>query len=245
MNRDGIEQDITIYDKSNLYEFDNSIMMHYYPERIIEVWEQNSGDKKANCLELGVGHGYSAEVFSNYFDKYTVLDGDKSIIDRFKKTHANLTINMIETYFEDFDTNEKYDIIILGFVLEHVDEPEVILNKYKEMLSENGKIFITVPNAEALNRRIGKAAGILDELGVLSEHDVRCGHKRYYTTKIMEKEIENANLKIVMKEGLFLKPITTSQMLSLNFSDDIIRGMLEVGKDYPELCLGLLYEVEQ
>jgi len=37
-----------------------------------------------------------------------------------------------------------------------------------------------------------------------------------------------------------LKPITTAQMLELNLNEKIIRGYLEVGKDYPELCLGML-----
>lgn len=240
-----IEQDITIYNRDNIYEFDNSIMMHYYPERVVQLWEQGGGDSRASCLELGIGHGYSAEYFANYFINYTVLDGDAEIIKRFQRMHPYLKAKVIETFFEDFCISKKYDLIILGFILEHVEAPEMILNKYKNMLSTAGKIFITVPNAEALNRRIGEKAGLLKNIQMLSEHDIRCGHKRYYTVRTLEEEIDNANLRIVRKEGIFLKPVTTAQMISLDLSDDIIKGMLEVGKNYPELCLGLLYEVEK
>lgn len=240
-----IEQDMTVYDKSNIYEFDNSIMMHYYPKRIVEILEEQGISRQSSCLELGVGHGYSIEYFSNYFQKYVVLDGDPQIVKKFKNEHPNLQIEIIETYFEDFNTDEKYDIVICGFILEHVDNPRIILNKYKKMLKPNGKLFITVPNAEALNRRIGVEAGLLKNAFTLSDHDIRCGHKRYYSMDTLQNDVDNCGLKIIAKEGIFLKPITTSQMLSLNLSKQIIEGMLKVGRNYPQLSLGLLFEVER
>lgn len=64
-------------------------------------------------------------------------------------------------------------------------------------------MFITVSNAEARNRRIGEKAELLKDICCLSEYDIRCGHKRYYTTKSLEQEIENAKLEIIRKEGVF------------------------------------------
>ncbi len=32
-----ITHNIEVYDRRNIYEFDNSLMMHYYPERIIKI----------------------------------------------------------------------------------------------------------------------------------------------------------------------------------------------------------------
>lgn len=238
-----IEQDINIYMKSNIYEFDNNIMMNYYPGRIIEL----AGNEGRTCLELGIGYGTTTEIFSGSFDSYTVLDGDRDIIERFKNMHPNTKAKIIETYFEDWDTKETFDVIVLGFILEHVDEPNKILEKYAHFLSPEGKMFITVPNAEALNRRVGKAAGILPDILELSETDIRFGHKRYYTLESLRKEImaENVGLKITKEEGIFLKPITTAQMMSLNLTGNIIDGFLSVGRQYPELCLGLLMETEK
>lgn len=95
MKTNKIEQDITIYDTNNIYEFDNSIMMHYYPKRILEIRKEEKIDKEGKCLELGIGHGYSTEIFSSSFEQYTVLDGDKEIIERFKRKHPNLEINIV------------------------------------------------------------------------------------------------------------------------------------------------------
>lgn len=240
-----IEHDITVYDKSNIYEFDNSIMMHYYPKRIMEILKEQGIEKIKSCLELGIGHGYSTEFFSTHIQKYTVLEGDKSIIEKFKMTYPKLPIKIINKYFEDYDTKERYDIIICGFVLEHVDNPREILKKYKKMLTPNGKIIITVPNAETLNRRIGYEAGLLKDMYELSEHDRRCGHKRYYSMKSLDDDVKNCGLKCISREGLFLKPFTTLQMIHLGLSDNVVEGLMKVGRDYPELCLGLLYVTER
>ena len=118
-----IEQKIEVYDKSNIYEFDNNNMLHYYPKRIMELIESK---KYKSCLELGIGHGYTVESFSSFFDRHVVLDGDGEIIKNFKNKFPNIKSEIIETYFEDLDTDEKFDIIVLGFVLEHVDNPNRI-----------------------------------------------------------------------------------------------------------------------
>ncbi|GIV30222.1 MAG: hypothetical protein KatS3mg028_1288 [Bacteroidia bacterium] len=36
-------------------------------------------------------------------------------------------------YFEDFNFDKQFDRIEMGFILEHVDDPLFILNKYKKI----------------------------------------------------------------------------------------------------------------
>lgn len=235
-----IDQDISIYCNTNIYDFDNNIIMNYYPRRIIEL----SGDSRKKCLELGVGYGTTTEIFSQYFNRHVSLDGDKDIIERYKKMFPDTKAEVIQTYFEEWDTDERFDVIVLGFVLEHVEDPGGILERYAGFLAPEGKMYITVPNAEALNRRIGLEAGVLADILKLSETDIRFGHKRYYTLKTLRKEILRGGMKITREEGLFLKPVTTAQMISLNLTENIIQGFLKVGRYYPELCLGLLLEAE-
>ena len=155
-----IDQDVNVYSKGNIYEYDNNIISDYYPRRIIEL----VGEKNSTCLELGIGYGTTTEIFSSFFDQYTVLEGDRKMIDRYHSMHPNTNAKIIETYFEDWNTRDTFDVIILGFILEHVEEPDKILKKYASFLSEGGKMYITVPNAESLNRRIGKEAGILQDI---------------------------------------------------------------------------------
>ena len=99
-----------------------------------------------------------------------------------------------------------------------------------------------MPNSEALNRRLGYEAGLLKELNELSEADIQLGHKRYFNKDSLETLIEQCGLTIKSFEGLFLKPITTSQLKTLNLSEEILTAMLKVGINFPELCTSILVE---
>ena len=54
---------------------------------------------------------------------------------------------------EDFDTNERYDVITLFGVLEHVNNPTKLLFKAKELLNDNGLIVFEVPSADCVLMR--------------------------------------------------------------------------------------------
>lgn len=199
--------------------------------------------KDKSLLELGLGHGYSTLEFMGIVGGgYTVLEGDNAIIEKFNHEHPGHEIQIIKTCFEDFEIERKFDIIVAGFVLEHVADPLQIVKKYMTYLDEKGRMFIAVPNAEALNRRLGYEAGLLSDMGNLSQMDIELGHKRYFTVSSLSEMVKEAGMKLTGIEGIYLKPFTTSQILSLNLDWPIIKAMCKVGRKYPELSLGILAE---
>ena len=234
-----LDSHVEAYEGHSLYDFDNSIQLNWYPRRIIQL-VQNSN----SILELGLGHGVASEVFSHFFARHVVIEASSAVINNFRMRFPDCHPQIIESYFEDYESPERFDVIVLGFILEHVDDPNKILTHYKKFLSAQGKMFVTVPNAEVLNRRLGYLAGILPDIHELSEHDLLCGHKRYFTLASLTQEVENAGYKVAHVEGIYLKPFTTSQIKSLEFNDRILEALCTVGKDYPELCCGILAQIE-
>ncbi len=170
-----------------------------------------------SILSLGIGHNIVSDSLSAHLKanvmKYDILEGSASLIDNYVISDENRSkMNLIHTYFEDFHTEEKYDVIEMGFVLEHVDDPQFIINKFKHFLSANGRMFISVPNATSLHRQIGFEAGLLEDLYKLSDYDKELGHKRYFDTKMLTDMIINSGLSVENTYGLLLKPITAEQM---------------------------------
>ncbi|MEM5720316.1 methyltransferase domain-containing protein [Proteus mirabilis] len=182
-----------------VYTLDNRLMINAYVERVLKI---ANGD---SALDLGLGHGYTVSKLQNKFKRYVVLEGSNKIIDRFQNKFCDHKFNIIKTYFEEYNTEEKYDNIIMGFVLEHVDNPSLILNKYKKFLNNNGSIFIAVPNGESLHRRIGYEAGLLDDMFQLSENDYKVGHKRVFNLQNLREMIESQGYRICREEGIFFK----------------------------------------
>jgi 2-polyprenyl-3-methyl-5-hydroxy-6-metoxy-1,4-benzoquinol methylase len=238
INMENLDKYISSYNAGFEYTFDNTIILNWYPRRILE-----KSPKSAKVLELGIGHGYSFKWFSENFESYTVIDGSPAVIQKLLKEFPETKAQIVESYFEEFQTDEKFDVIIMGFVLEHVENPASILVKYKSFLKPNGRCFVAVPNAECLHRRIGNAAGYLDNMFTLSEADLSFGHRRLYSVETLTQEIENCGYKITNKEGIFLKPLTTSQLKELKLSENIIQGMCHLGVKYPELSAALLFEL--
>jgi 2-polyprenyl-3-methyl-5-hydroxy-6-metoxy-1,4-benzoquinol methylase len=233
-----LDEYASAYSGDIMYDFDNEIMLKWYSNRVLSL---SKGAQ--SLLELGLGHGHTTDLLSGNFSRHLVLDGSAKVIENFRTKYPACDVEIEETYFENFDSNEKFDVILLGFILEHVDDPVAIMSRFSQFLSPGGKMFMSVPNAECMNRRLGKLAGILDDVKTLSANDHLLGHKRFYTVNTLKQDIEKANYTVDRLEGIYLKPLTTAQMISLELSREILDSLCLLGVDYPELCCGLLAEV--
>jgi len=234
-----LDNHVKAYEGNLLYDFDNEIILKWYAQRIAETTKSN-----ASLLELGLGYGYTTNIFSKTIKDHLVIEGSKAVIKNFRKNFPDCRVDIIETFFEDFQSKKKFEVIVMGFVLEHVDNPVKILKHYKKFLLSKGKVYVTVPNAEVLNRRLGNEMGILPDIRALSEHDHILGHRRYYTAESLKADARKAGYDVVKLEGIYLKPLTTKQMLSLNLDEKVIEALCKVGVDYPELCCAMMAELK-
>lgn len=239
MVKNTLDNHVRAYQGENIYDFDNEIQLKWYPDRIVKFSEGAT-----SLLELGLGHGITATTFAPYFKRHVVIDASPAVIANFWQRYPASKVEVVESYFETFDTAECFDVIVFGYILEHVDDPAIILKHFRKFLKSGGRMFVTVPNAEVLNRKLGYLAGMLPDMQQLSEHDLLLGHKRYYTVQSLKAEVEAAGYRVRRLEGIYLKPLTTSQMLALNLDERIIQALCQVGIDYPELSCGILAELE-
>lgn len=226
------------YNSNSVTSIENDLILNWYPHRVI----RRSGHVD-RLLELGLGHGHTAKIFNEHCDSYTVLDGSSVVIKQFKANNPDFSGHVIESYFEDFQSDENYDVIVMGFILEHVDDPHLILEKYRNMLKPNGRLYIAVPNAKSLNRRFGLALGIIDNIYSLNENDLALGHLRQYCLDTLTQAVTHAGYKVTYQEGIYLKPLPLSTLKTLDNFEDNLQAMLKVGVDFPELCVGIMLEL--
>ena len=71
-------------------------------------------------------------------DKYVGIDWVNS-------PHTSTCVDLLMNLNEPLELNGVYDFVLLMDVLEHLSNVSTVLVSVKEHLSENGKIFITVP----------------------------------------------------------------------------------------------------
>lgn len=234
-----LDEYISAYGEGFAYSFDNDLMLNWYPKRIIERVSAS-----ARVLELGIGHGFTTLRFARHFAQTVVVDGSAAVIAKFRQAHPECTAQIVESYFESFETDERFDAIVMGFVLEHVADPARILRHVKPFLAPGGRCFIAVPNGESMHRQLGHMAGLLDDMMALGKGDLELGHLRQYSKTSLLAELDAAGYRVRSVEGIFLKPFTTAQLQQLDLSPAITQALCQLGVGYPELSCGLLAEAE-
>jgi len=199
--------------------------------------------KGNTILELGCADGLMTEMFVKYFDRVVAVDGASKYCEevKCKISHTNLTV--ICSLFEDLKLDEKFDTIIVAHILEHVRDPVLLIKTAKKWLKDDGVILINVPNANSLHRQAGVKMGLLNRCDGLNDLDKKLGHRRVYTPNTLRKDIESAELTIKKMGGVFLKPLTNSQIDNW-WTERMMDAFYELGKDYPEIA-GEVYAVCQ
>lgn len=69
-----------------------------------------------------------------------------TIVSTINKDKLVASANLCDFYLPNDAINEKFDVISINMVLEHLFEPRVVLSKLSSLLSEKGRIVIQIPN---------------------------------------------------------------------------------------------------
>jgi SAM-dependent methyltransferase len=110
-----------------------------------------------NVLDIGPGHGFFSYLVIENLKSINDIDVVDISVGSLEMTKAiigdaNGKIKYFNRDIFKYESSKKYNLIILGEVLEHLDEPLLILEKLRSMLSENGYLWLTTPtNAPAID----------------------------------------------------------------------------------------------
>jgi SAM-dependent methyltransferase len=232
------------YGDDQRFYAENMLTEKTYCRRIIDAL---NGRSDIRLLSLGLGHGLTARELnaglSGRLRAHVVLEGSRKMIERFREQSATAPVlDIVECFFEDFSSDEKFDAIEMGFVLEHVENPGQLLANFHKALADDGRLFVGVPNALSLHRRLGQKAGFLDDPYKLSEMDLNYGHRRYFDLESLQACVVQAGFRIRSSQGLLMKPFTEHQMQSLDLKRPVWDALAEISRDYPEIANSIFIE---
>ena len=181
-------------------------------------------------LELGPAEGEMTQFLINDFEQLTIVEGAADLLAQIPE-RTNLV--KVHALFEEFQPEHLFDSIILEHVLEHVDEPIDLLRRVKSWLSPNGRLFLGVPNGNSIHRLAAVKMGLLDSPCQLNQRDHALGHRRVYTPDTFRVDIEKSGLKVFEMGGVYFKPLSNGQIQE-HWTEEMIQGFYELGKDFPE-----------
>lgn len=148
-----------------------------------------------NILSLGCGSAALEEKLEKEYNcKVTGLDYDKNAIELAKKKISKaFTFNLEKDSLNTVLKKDKFNIVILADILEHLRNPEKVLTEIKEFLSKDGLIITSIPNIANWSVRLKLLFG---EFNYTSHGLLDKTHLKFYTLKNAKRLICNNNYKI-------------------------------------------------
>lgn len=187
--------------------------------------------KVGPALELGSAEGVMTRLLVDCFDDLTVVEGSKALL---AEVPDYPNVAKVNSLFEEFRPTKKFNTIIMEHILEHVDTPAELLHRVSGWLAEDGRLIVGVPNGNSLHRLAAVKMGMLSHPCELNERDHAIGHRRVYVKQTLVEEIEKSRLSVEHVGGVFIKPLSNSQ-IETTWTREMIEGFYQLGKDLPEL----------
>jgi 2-polyprenyl-3-methyl-5-hydroxy-6-metoxy-1,4-benzoquinol methylase len=178
----------------------------YFQSHLKSLFKSNS---KPSILDIGPGHGFFSYLVKKEFPNYEKID----IVD-ISETSLEMTqkiigfddekIRYIKKDIFDYEDSNKYDFIVLGEVLEHLDNPKEILIKLSKLLNPGGLLWITTPtNSPALDH-VYLFKTKEEVLGLIKDSGLETVDSCNFFAEDMEEQLA-LKYKITNLVGLFCK----------------------------------------
>lgn len=225
------------------YGFDFDVM-HPFMVKSFEPFFNNG-----SLLELGSFKGDLTRRLIPYFDDVSCVEASSIAIEDAQKKLGD-SVKFINSTFEKVALPKRYDNIVLTHVLEHLDDPILILRRVNnEWLSDNGRFFLVCPNANAPSRQIAVKMGLISHNTAVTPAETEHGHRCTYTLDTLERDAVAAGLKVVHRSGIFFKALANFQWDRLLQTDIISKeyldGCYKLGQQYPDLCSSIFLMCER
>jgi 2-polyprenyl-3-methyl-5-hydroxy-6-metoxy-1,4-benzoquinol methylase len=205
----------------------NEAMVRYSATVFGRHWR---GDR---CLEMGPAEGIMTGLLAARFSRLVVVDGADTFCRELRNRYP--AADVVTALFETFEPGEVFDTIIMGHVLEHVDDPRHVLRRARDWLAPDGVILLAVPNAQSLHRQAAVLMGLLGDVHAFSPADVRHGHRRVYDLDSLLADVTSSGLRVIHQGGYWLKPLA-NQQIEASWTAEMLDAFMRLGEQHPEIA---------
>ncbi len=187
--------------------------------RMTYILEQinNRDIKNLKILDVGCGGGIICEPLARLGAKVTGIDFAPNNI-KAAKLHSKKNKLKIDYIYKDIEKSkfdEKFDVILMFEVLEHLDNWKKIIKKIKQNLNKNGTVIISTINRNLISNlfAIKIAENFLNWIPK-GTHD----YNKLIKPEELKKTLSKENFHFRNIKGLVFNPLNMEWKLSKNYT---------------------------
>ncbi len=173
------------------FKYRNDIILKYIKnKKVLDIWFlwENKSKLFSPLHDFILQH--ASEVWW--------VDIDKNRIEELKSKWYKVIFDDVQKLNNLWNLNYKFDVIVAGEIIEHLDNPWLFLEKVKKFLLEDWVLIITTPNMFSLRYIIRHTLfGQETPYWKDRESEIRYGHVIWFSKMLLENLLLRYNYDIV------------------------------------------------
>ena len=165
-----------------------------YSERLCRI--QQVLGRTGSLLDVGCGFGMFLRLAKEYGFR---VNGVEASEDAVRWLSENYKIDVINCLFENFETDEKFDVITMWDLLEHLSDPIAALRKAFNLVRPGGILVVEAPARDSLVHWVAKVVYRASLGQVTTPLHLIYGvhHLQYFSTRALGAAVRHAGFDVV------------------------------------------------
>ncbi len=223
-----ITRDIEKYAKDYLDDEFEFVMSKYRKNMLVEMLKKY---KPKNIVDIGPAYNY---LFNDYkdFDTYIIVEPSKIMCDRIVPQKG---VRIINDFLENVDNSEfkNIDFVIASGMIHEVENPEKFLEKIHSICTKDTIVHVLAPNSNSFHLIFAKEAGMIKEIGEITDYSQKMQRLRTFNINSLEKLINDCGFETVEKGSFYFKFFNQSKMTKCikekMLTDDLLDALVKLG----------------
>lgn len=171
--------------KNTAFEFNLNPKTHLFSKLSPILMMLSQIAPGSRLLEVGVGAGEFSAVAKEFLFDVTGLDIRSKYAEAVSEM---LNIPVYTEDFQQFNSEESFDLLVMGDVIEHMQDPVAAIRKAHSLLSDQGVLWISTPNFESAFSMVMKDK---DPMWRIVEH------LNYFSFRALKKWLDAVGFEVV------------------------------------------------
>ena len=131
------------------------VFMEKFSDKLVEIYINEFGTPPQNIMEIGSGDGVQLKYFK---EKHSCLVTGVEPSNKLSREANDLGIKTLHQYFDESTIgscfpNEKFDILLSSFTLDHIPTPKNFLENLWKVSSSNALCCFEIHDLDIINQR--------------------------------------------------------------------------------------------
>jgi 2-polyprenyl-3-methyl-5-hydroxy-6-metoxy-1,4-benzoquinol methylase len=161
-------------------------------------------------LELGAASGHVTRALVAQHCRVTAIEYDADAATSLKEVAEDVVVGDLNDPGTLARYSAEFDVVLAGDVLEHLLDPQAVLNRATKLVVPGGRIVISLPNVAHADVRMALLQGRFDYTpwGLLDRT-----HVRFFTIKTIRDLVKEAGLQIIEMARVRMPAFETEQAI--------------------------------